>query len=103
MLQPSYTQLMQKLNSDASETVVTSRYSIIIAASRRAREIIDIVNHEQIAKNNADKGLDEPIDPIRIKEAAELNERLKLKKATSIAVEELYTGKIKIKERSIEG
>ena len=44
MLQPSYTQLMEKLNEDASEKVVTSRYSIIIAAARRARQIIDIVN-----------------------------------------------------------
>ncbi|MGL4363192.1 MAG: DNA-directed RNA polymerase subunit omega [Cellulosilyticaceae bacterium] len=101
MLQPSYTQLMQKLNNDAEETVVTSRYSIVIATARRARQIIDIVNEESIAK--ADKTIDVPIDPIRIKEAAEFNEILKHKKPTSIAVDELYTGKIKIKERHLEG
>ena len=98
MLQPSYTQLMEKLNEDASEKVVTSRYSIIIAAARRARQIIDIVNEESNSKN-ADKDKEPtPINPIRIKEAAELNEKLKYKKSTSIAVEELYAGKIKIKE-----
>ena len=98
MLQPSYTQLMEKLNEDASEKVVTSRYSIIIAAARRARQIIDIVNEEANSKN-ADK--DTPIDPIRIKEAAELNEKLKYKKSTSIAVDELYAGRIKIKEQAV--
>lgn len=102
MLQPSYTQLMSKLNNDAEETVVTSRYSIVIATARRARQIIDIVNEEGTNKQ-AEKALDAPIDPIRIKEAAELNEKLKSKKPTSIAVDELYSGKIKIKERHLEG
>lgn len=99
MLQPSYTQLMEKLNEDASEKVVTSRYSIIIAAARRARQIIDIVNEESSSKNDKDKDKEPaPINPIRIKEAAELTEKLKYKKSTSIAVEELYAGKIKITE-----
>lgn len=101
MLQPSYDQLMQKLNSDASETVVTSRYSIVIATARRARQIIDIVNQENNTKN-PERQLDMPIDPIRIKQAAELTEKLKAKKPTSIAVDELYAGKIKIKERTIQ-
>ncbi|MEF9958349.1 MAG: DNA-directed RNA polymerase subunit omega [Niameybacter sp.] len=96
MLQPSYTQLMEKLNEDAQDKVVTSRYSIIIAAARRARQIIDIVNEESNVKNGDKEAA--PIDPIRIKEAAELNEKLKYKKSTSIAVDELYAGKIKIKE-----
>ena len=102
MLQPSYTQLMNKLNHEDSESNVTSRYSIIIAVARRARQVIDIVNQDQINKN-PEKATDEPIDPIRIKEAAELNEKLKHKKPTSIAVDELYSGKITIKEHSIEG
>ncbi|MGL4800458.1 MAG: DNA-directed RNA polymerase subunit omega [Cellulosilyticaceae bacterium] len=102
MLQPSYTQLMRKLNNDAEETVVTSRYSIVIATARRARQIIDIVNEESVSKQQ-EKALDMPIDPIRIKEASELNEKLKSKKPTSIAVDELYSGKIKIKERHLEG
>ncbi|MEG0012590.1 MAG: DNA-directed RNA polymerase subunit omega [Cellulosilyticaceae bacterium] len=101
MLQPSYTQLMKKLNADAEETVVTSRYSIVIATARRARQIIDIVNLEANAK--ADKTGATQVDPMRLKEAAELNEMLKTRKPTSIAVDELYTGKITMKEQIIEG
>ncbi|MHC1750404.1 MAG: DNA-directed RNA polymerase subunit omega [Cellulosilyticaceae bacterium] len=102
MLQPSYTQIMKKLNDDATEKVVTSRYSIVIATARRAREIIDIVNQDATMKSN-DKNVEKVIDPAIAKEAAILTEKLKLKKPTSIAVDELYTGKIKIKEHIIEG
>ncbi len=102
MLQPSYTQLMNKLSHEDSESNVTSRYSIIIAVARRARQIIDVVNQEQMSKN-PEKAVEETVDPIRIKQAAELNEKLKSKKPTSIAVDELYSGKITIKEHSIEG
>ena len=35
MLQPSYTQIMQKLNAEG-ESKLTSRYSIVIAAAKRA-------------------------------------------------------------------
>ena len=101
MLQPSYTQIMEKLNADASETVVTSRYSIVIATARRARQIIDIVNQENVKPS--EKGIEEPIDPAKVKEAAELKEKLKVKKPTSIAVDELYSGRLKMKERYIEG
>ena len=52
------------------EPVVNSRYSIVIATAKRARQII---------------GGDEP-----------LVENAKGKKPLSIAVEELYTGKVKI-------
>ena len=43
MLHPSYTDLMQVVNKDVEEgetKVVNSRYSIVIAASKRARQII---------------------------------------------------------------
>jgi len=99
MLEPSYTQLMKKLNKEASETVVTSRYSIVIATARRARQIIEIINQENTLKNAGDKPVDIPIDPIRLKQAAELNEKLKMQKPTSIAVDELYCGKLRMKER----
>lgn len=102
MLQPSYTQIMKKLNDDATEKVVTSRYSIVIATARRAREIIDIVNQDATSKSN-DKNAEKVIDPAITREAAVLNEKLKLKKPTSIAVDELYSGRIKIKEHIIEG
>ncbi len=43
MLHPSYSELMEKINSEAEEqeTVVNSRYSIVIATAKRARQIID--------------------------------------------------------------
>ncbi len=72
MLHPSYTDLMAVVNSDVEEgehPVVQSRYSIVMATSKRARQII---------------AGDEPLV-----EAAD-------KKPLSIAVEELYSGKVKI-------
>ena len=44
MLHPSYTDLMKVVNKDVEpgeEPVVTSRYSIVMATAKRAREIID--------------------------------------------------------------
>ena len=72
MLHPSYTDLMAVVNSDVEEgehPVVQSRYSIVMATSKRARQII---------------AGDEPLV-----DAAD-------KKPLSIAVEELYNGKVKI-------
>lgn len=72
MLHPSYTDLMKVVNKDVEpgeEPVVSSRYSIVMATSKRARQII---------------AGDEPlVDGIG-------------KKPLSIAVEELNEGKIKI-------
>ena len=44
MLHPSYSDLMKVVNSDVeegNEPVVSSRYSIVMALSRRARQLID--------------------------------------------------------------
>lgn len=44
MLHPSYTDLMKVVNKDieAGETmIVNSRYSIVLATSKRARQLID--------------------------------------------------------------
>lgn len=44
MLHPSYTDLMEVVNKDVEEgetKVVNSRYSIVMATAKRAREIID--------------------------------------------------------------
>ena len=44
MLHPSYTDLMQVVNREVEEgdsPVVSSRYSIVLATSKRARQIID--------------------------------------------------------------
>ena len=73
MLHPSYTDLMKVVNKDVEEgetKVVNSRYSIVMATAKRAREII---------------GGDEP-----------LVNGMEGEKPLSIAVKELYDSKIKI-------
>ena len=73
MLHPSYSDLIEIANSGVEEgeaPVVQSRYSIVIATAKRARQLIS--------------GADPLVD-----DAAG-------KKPLSIAVEELYSGKIKI-------
>ena len=73
MLHPSYTDLMKVVNKDVEEgetKVVNSRYSIVMATAKRAREIID--------------GSMPLVD-------AKVGE-----KPLSIAIDELYHGKVKI-------
>ena len=73
MIHPSYVELMKVVNDGVEigeEPVVNSRYSIVIAAAKRARQIIAGV---------------EP-----------MSEKYVCQKRFSIAVEELYEGKVKI-------
>ncbi len=73
MIHPSYVELMKAVNDGAefeNEPVVNSRYSIVIAASRRARQLIAGA---------------EPLVNASAKE-----------KPLSIAVREIYEGKVKI-------
>ena len=73
MIHPSYVELMKVVNNNVEigeEPVVNSRYSIVIAAAKRARQIID--------------------------GAEPLIARPKCIKPLSIAVEELYTGAVRI-------
>lgn len=73
MLHPSYTDLINAVNSgveDGEEPVVQSRYSIVIATAKRARQLIG--------------GEDPMIHASRDK------------KPLSVAVEELYEQKVKI-------
>lgn len=72
MLHPSYTDLINVVNSDVEpgeQPVVQSRYSIVIATAKRARQLIS--------------GVDATIPSIG-------------KKPLSVAIEELYEGKVKI-------
>lgn len=72
MIHPSYSELMQAINSEVEEheaPLVNSRYSIVLATSKRARQIIG---------------------------GAEPFVRAAGKKPLSIAVEEMYEGKVKI-------
>lgn len=73
MLHPSYADLIEVLNSDVEEgeqPVVNSRYSVVLATAKRARQLI----------NGA-----EP-----------LADHIPCNKPLSIAVEEVYEGKVKI-------
>ena len=77
MLHPSYTDLMKVVNSEVEpgETpVVNSRYSIVMATAKRARQIVDG---------------DEPLVRMTSKDGMP-------KKALSIAVEELEKGDVTI-------
>ncbi len=72
MLHPSYTDLMEVVNADVEpgeKPVVNSRYSIVMATAKRARQIID--GSEPMVVD----GIDKPL---------------------SQAIEELYEGKVKI-------
>ena len=73
MLHPSYTDLMKLVNSEVETgeaPVVNSRYSIVLATAKRARQIIDG---------------EMPLVPVKDGE-----------KPLSIAIDELNSGKIKI-------
>lgn len=72
MLHPSYTDLLEVVNKDVEpgeEPIVNSRYSIVIAAAKRARQIIS--GAEPYVKEETNKPL-------------------------SIAVQELYQSKVNI-------
>lgn len=72
MIHPSYTDLMEVVNSEVEpgeQPVVQSRYSIVLATAKRARQII--AGETPLVKGDDIKPL-------------------------SVAVEELYEGKVKI-------
>ena len=72
MLHPSYVELMKVVNHNVEigeEPVVNSRYSIVCATAKRARQLIDG------AESLADAPCNKPL---------------------SIAVQELYKGEVKI-------
>ncbi len=73
MIHPSYVELMQVVNSDQTEIgeepVINSRYSIVLATAKRARQLI--AGAESMAGGHETKPL-------------------------SAAVEEIYGGKVKI-------
>lgn len=80
MLHPSYSDLMAVVNSEVEpgeQPVVQSRYSIVMATSKRARQIIEARAMER--KDNKDN-----------------YQYKKEKKPLSVAIEELYEGKVKI-------
>lgn len=78
MLHPSYTDLMAVVNSEVEpgeQPVVQSRYSIVLATAKRARQIID--GEEALVPSRGRKPL-------------------------SLAVDELYNSKVKIVGNDVE-
>ena len=77
MLHPSYTDLMKVVNSDSeannTQPVVNSRYSIVLATAKRAKQII-----------GGSKPLEDEAD-------------IKCPKPLSIAIDELSSGALKIR------
>lgn len=72
MLHPSYSELIDVLNSDSdNDNQITSRYTIVIAAAKRARQLVD--GAQKVTKYSGND------------------------KAVSIAVNEMSEGKIKVK------
>lgn len=73
MIHPSYQELMEVINTDVEpgeQPVVQSRYSVVLATAKRARQLID--GEEPLIKESIGK------------------------KPLSIAVDELKSGKLKI-------
>lgn len=73
MIHPSYSELMEVINKDKDPDevpVVSSRYSVVLATSKRARQLID--GEEPLVRAAND------IKPL------------------SVAVQEVYEGKVKI-------
>ena len=72
MIHPSYTELMEAINEGSEmedQPLVTSRYSVVLATSKRARQLI--AGREPLVPSAG-------------------------KKPLSIAVEEIYKGKVHI-------
>jgi DNA-directed RNA polymerase subunit omega len=66
MLHPSYTDLMQLVNSEVESgeaPVVNSRYSIVLATSKRARQLIDGV--QPMVKSKCPKPLSIAIEELK--------------------------------------
>lgn len=69
MFKPTYQQIIDKINEENKETTVTSRYPVVLAAAKRARQIVD--------------GAPPLVD-----------EKYMDEKPLSIAVEELFEGEV---------
>ncbi|NCC16442.1 MAG: DNA-directed RNA polymerase subunit omega [Clostridia bacterium] len=72
MLRPSYSDLLEIINEETDDITLGSRYTIVIAAAKRARQLVD--------------------------HAEPMITKIKVNKPVSIAVNELYEGRIKVRQ-----
>lgn len=66
MLHPSYTELIKVINSEAENSdtpVINSRYSLVLATAKRARQIID--GKEPMSIPKIDKPLSIAVDELK--------------------------------------
>ena len=106
MIHPSYSELMNVINSGVEEgeqPLVQSRYSIVKAAATRAKQIIDSRAIEEKLLKMPEKDKDKVSEPVlsddeefRLKLGEPTIPKSSNMKPLSIAVEELYEGKVKI-------
>ncbi len=65
IVHPSYVEMMQKVNESSEtpdEVIVNSRYSIVMATSKRARQIIAAEKNDDVAKKALSMAVDEIMD-----------------------------------------
>ena len=75
MIHPSYTEIMQVVNSNVEpgeQPVVNSRYSIVMATSKRARQLID--HNEAYVESEGRKPLSVAVDELYNEKIQILNE-----------------------------
>ena len=72
MLRPAYSDILDVITKDAEDSTIGSRYTIVIAAAKRARQLTD--------------------------HAEPMVENIKVNKPVSIAVNEIYEGKLKVRQ-----
>ena len=72
MLRPSYSDILDVITRDNDDSTIGSRYTIVIAAAKRARQLTD--------------------------NAAPMVDQIKVNKPVSIAVHEIYEGKLKVRQ-----
>ena len=72
MLRPSYSDLLEVISQDSEDITLGSRYTIVIAAAKRARQLVD--------------------------HAEPMIDHVEVDKPVSIAVHEIYEGKLKIRQ-----
>ena len=111
MLHPSYSELMEVVNSEVEEgeqPIVQSRYSIVKATAARAKQIIDAryLEEKQLKLAEKDSKDGEPKKTVEDKRKIALGQEL-IDNASGIkpllvAVRELHEGKIKIVGNGLE-
>lgn len=106
MLHPSYSELMAVVNSEVEEgeqPVVQSRYSIVKAAAARAKQIIDARSVEEkilkLPEKDKEKSGETTLtrdEEYKLLLGRPLVAKSDNVKPLSVAVDELYAGKVKI-------